>query len=74
MKYSVDRIEEDIVVLENISSGEIIYENIKKLPKEIKEGSILVKDEDNYSMDLETEEKRRNDLRSRLERLKNLGK
>ena len=36
MKYAVDRIEENIVVLENISSGEIVNEDIKKLPKNIK--------------------------------------
>ena len=71
MKYAVDRIEENIVVLENISSGEIVNEDIKKLPKNIKEGNILIKENDKYTLDLDTEKDRREDFRSRLERLKN---
>lgn len=74
MKYAVDRIEDDIVVLENITSGDIINENIKKLPKNIKEGTILIKKDNGYSLDLNTEKERRDDFRSRLERLKNLKK
>lgn len=74
MKYAVDRIENDIVVLENITSGDIINENIKKLPKDIKEGTILIKKDNEYSLDLNTEKERRDDFRSRLERLKNLKK
>ena len=74
MKYAVDRIEDDIVVLENITSGKIINENIKKLPKNIKEGTILIKKDNEYSLDLNTEKERREDFRSRLERLKNLKK
>ena len=74
MKYAVDRIEENIVVLENISSGEIVNEDIKKLPKNIKEGNILSRENDKYTLDLDTEKDRREDFRSRLERLKNLKK
>ena len=74
MKYAVDRIEENIVVLENISSGEIVNEDIKKLPKNIKEGNILIKENDKYTLDLDTEKDRREDFKSRLERLKNLKK
>lgn len=74
MKYAVDRIEENIVVLENISSGEIVNEDIKKLPKNIKEGNILTRENDKYTLDLDTEKDRREDFRSRLERLKNLKK
>ncbi|MBQ3511493.1 MAG: DUF3006 domain-containing protein [Bacilli bacterium] len=74
MKYAVDRIEDDIVVLENITSGDIINENIKKLPNNIKEGTILIKKDNGYSLDLNTEKERRDDFRSRLERLKNLKK
>lgn len=70
MKYAIDRIVEEIAVLENIKTGEIIEVNVKVLPKEIHEGSILVKDNDEFTIDLETEEVRRNSLRERLERLK----
>lgn len=74
MKYAVDKVEENLVVLENISTGEIINENKKILPKNIKEGSILIKEQDKYILDLDEEKKRREDFRSRLERLKNLKK
>lgn len=70
MKYAVDRIIEDIVVLENIKTGEILEVNVKNLPKDIHEGSILVKDNDNFIVDLDTENERRESLRERLERLK----
>ena len=70
MKYAVDRIEEDIVVLENIKTGEILEVSISNLPKGIHEGSILVKDNDKFLIDLDTEKERRESLRERLERLK----
>ena len=70
MKYAVDRIEEDIVVLENIKTGEILEVSISNLPKGIHEGSILVKDNDEFLIDLGTEKERRESLRERLERLK----
>ena len=70
MKYAVDRIEEDIVVLENIKTGEILEVSISNLPKGIHEGSILVKDNAEFLIDLDTEKERRESLRERLERLK----
>ncbi len=70
MKYAVDRIEEDIVVLENIKTNELLEVNVKDLPKDIHEGSILVKEDDKFIIDLDTEKERRESLRERLERLK----
>lgn len=70
MKYAVDRIEEDIVILENIKTGEILEVSIANLPKGIHEGSILVKNGDDFLIDLDTEKERRESLRERLERLK----
>ena len=74
MKYAVDRFEENLVVLENLVTGEIVNENIKKLPKNIKEGSVVIKENEKYVLDLDEENKRREDFRNRLERLKNLKK
>ncbi len=39
--YTVDRIEEDIVILEDRKTLKIIEIEINKLPKDIQEGSIL---------------------------------
>lgn len=74
MKYAVDRIVEDIVVLENINSGEIIEVDKKILPGEVHEGSIVVKKENKFHLDLEEEKTRKESLRERLERLKQLKK
>lgn len=73
MKYAVDRIVEDIVVLENIESGEILEVNKKELP-DVYEGSIVVKENDQFTLDLVEEESRRESIRERLERLKKLKK
>ena len=74
MKYSVDRIEDNIVVLENVSNGEIIEKNKIELPDDIHEGSILNFVDDKFVVDVEAEVDRRESLRERLERLKNLKK
>ena len=70
MKYSIDRIEGDIVVLENIDNNEIIEVDINLLPKEIKEGTILIKHDDDYMIDIAEETKRKNDIINRFQRLK----
>ena len=72
MKYAVDRIIEDIVVLENIETGELVEIKKYELPNEVHEGSILVKKDEVYTLDVNTEKERRESLRERLERLKNL--
>lgn len=72
MKYAVDRIIEDIVVIEDIQSGKIIEVNKKNFPKDIHEGSIIVNKDNEFILDITEEENRRESLRERLERLKKL--
>lgn len=72
MKFAVDRIIEDIVVLEDIETGELVELKKHELPNEIHEGSILVKNDTGYTLDENTEKERRESLRERLERLKSL--
>lgn len=71
MKYAIDKIEDDVVVLEEIETGQIKEEMRKNLPTDIHEGSILLYSDSFYKVLEETEKKRRADFRSRLERLKN---
>ena len=71
MIYIVDKIENDIAVLENKDTREIINVNISCLPSLIKEGSILKYDGSKYYIDNELERKRRQDLLERFKRLKN---
>lgn len=72
MKYAVDRFEEDIVILENIVTGEVVEAEKNELPLEVHEGSILVYNVDHFELDVDTEKDRRESLRERMERLKRL--
>ena len=67
MKYSVDRIEDEIVIIEDMESGEKKEINISLLPEEVKEGDIIIKEE-KYVIDKEetaaTKEKIKNRFNS----------
>ena len=69
-KYSVDRIEENIIVLENISTGEIIEIDKNSLDFDVVEGNILICNDGVFSLDKKEEDVRRSSLRDRLNRLK----
>ena len=71
MKWSVDKIENDIVLLENILTGDKKEVDILLLPSSIHEGSILKYDNNTYSMDLSEEEKRRQEILFRFKNLRN---
>lgn len=64
MKYIVDRIEENIVVLEN--KNKIIKVDKILLPKNIKEGSIITKGKINTKLEI----KRRKKIRTKFNKLK----
>lgn len=69
--FIIDRIEENIVVLENTNTKKIKEININKLPNGIKEGSILTFDGANYIINNDEETKRRKKLQDKFNRLKN---
>lgn len=71
MKYAIDKIEEDIVILENLETKEKEAVNIKNILGETHEGAIVIKNNDTYITDSEEENLRRKMLREKLERLKN---
>ena len=70
-KYSIDRIEEDIIVLENIDNKEIIEINKSEIDFEVVDGNILRLVDCKFVLDKEIEVKRKESLRDRLNRLKN---
>lgn len=70
MKYSVDRIENDIAVLEDVTTKEKIELNINYLPKKIKEGTILEKKDDSFIIDEEEENVRRKRIVEKFNKLK----
>ena len=70
MKYSVDRIEGNIVVLDNIETTEVIQIDKNSLGFEVREGNILSYVDGKFVLDMAEEVRRRNALRERLDRLK----
>lgn len=70
MKYSVDKIEEDIAILENIETKELLEVNVKLLPNDLLEGNILVYLNNNFLHDKDLEEERRKIMREKFERLR----
>lgn len=70
MKYCVDRLENDIAILEHLETKEIIEISINLLPNNIKENNIIVYDNNKYILDKETERERKKDLLSRFNKLK----
>lgn len=69
--YIIDRIEGKIVVLENTDTNKTLEVEISKLPIGIKEGTVLTFDDDKYIINKEEENKRRNKLQNKFNRLKN---
>ena len=70
MIYIVDRIEDDIVVLENRDTREIIDVKIEILPNDIQEGSVLIYDNGKYKIDLDGFEYRRKEILEKFLRLR----
>lgn len=70
MKFAVDRIEENIAILEELESKIKKEVDIIKLPNEIKEGSILKYTDNLYQLDVIEEENRRQNIKKRFSRLK----
>ncbi len=70
MKYSIDRIENNIAVLENIENKEKKEIDITLLPKGYREGSIVILRNDKYELDLDEEEIRRKRMMDKFKRLK----
>lgn len=70
MKYTVDRIENDIVVLETFDTLEMVNVEKKLLPPNIHEGSILYYENNKYIIDKHEEEKRRKKIEEKFNHLK----
>ena len=67
--FIIDRIEDGIAVLECQTTGDIIEIPKSDLPKTAREGHVLMKDGDGYAIDREATQRRRDNIRSRLEKI-----
>ncbi len=70
IKYAVDEIIDNIVILENIETYEKMEIVRESIPFPIQEGNILCLHNNHYSLDLEEEQKRRQLLREKLNQLR----
>lgn len=68
--WSIDRIENNIAILENINTNEKKEVNITLLPNNIKEGSIISYKDNQYILELNKEQKRRQELLERFQKLR----
>ena len=69
MKFAVDRIEGDYAILENIETGEKREELLTFLPI-VKEKDILIFEDNLYKKDDAERQRRMEEIREKLERLK----
>lgn len=70
MKYSVDRFENNLAILEDINTKEKKEVPLAELPTPLKEGSILTFKDSEYIIDSEEETKRRERIMDKFKRLK----
>lgn len=72
MKYAVDRVEENIIVLENITSKEIKEINKKSINFEVNDGDILIYKDNKYYKDNKSKEERIKLIQDKLNKVKNI--
>lgn len=70
MKYAVEKIEENIVLLESIEDKTKKEVLITELPKNIHEGSILIYENEEYTKDEELEQQRRTTIKNKFDMLR----
>lgn len=70
MKYAIDRIENNIAIIENLETKEIIEVDISLLPEGSKESSIITIIDNEYKLDIEDEQVRKESLLNRFNKLR----
>ena len=69
--YVVDRIEENIVILENKENKKIMEINKDEFPQNIKEGDIIEIINNEYKINKKETEIKKNNIKDRFNKLKN---
>lgn len=70
MKYAVDKVEDDIVLLENIINGEKIMVTKEDFSFPVKETDIVIKKDDAYLKDDKEKNKRIKMIKAKMEALR----
>lgn len=70
MKFVIDRVENNIAVLENIENNEIINVDINELPKKAKEKDVIFYNGNEYILDNFEKEERIRKIEEKMKKLK----
>ena len=70
MKYVIDRIENDIAVLEGLETRKIINVSLSKLPKNVLESDVLNFENGKYVLDEKTKLERLEIIRRKMDKLR----
>lgn len=70
MKYIIDRIEDNIAILENQETKEMIDIDINELPANIKEGNVLIYENKKYYIDVNLEQERKKNILEKFQKLR----
>lgn len=70
MKYAIDKIENNIVLLESLEDKTKKEVSLDILPKDIKEGTILTYNNNEYKIDLDAEKERKESIKNKFAMLK----
>ena len=70
MKYAVDRIEDNIVILQELKTGKIIEVNKNTIKFKVKDRDILIYKDNKYIKDNKEKEKRLKELQTKFNKVK----
>lgn len=74
MKYSIDRIENKKIIIQNIETGNLKEISESELQTSVQEGDIIQYINGQYKIDSKETEKRKKRIREKLEKLKQIQK
>lgn len=74
MKYSIDRIENKKIIIQNIETGNLKEISKSELQTSVQEGDIIQYINGQYKIDNKETEKRKKRIREKLEKLKQIQK
>ena len=73
MKYSVDRVENDKIIVQNLETLQMEEISKDKIPFSVQDGDILKLENNTYQLDKDEKEKRKKRIQEKLNKLKQIS-
>lgn len=73
MKYSIDRIENDKIIVQNLETLQMEEISKDKIPLSVRDGDILKLENNTYQLDETEKEKRKKRIQEKLNKLKQIS-